>query len=67
MGLHQLEWQIIMQNESTFSGAEPTLGFCQVNHQARNDLRRSCDLAPSPPLRKVSPVLFGIDEQQSYV
>lgn len=40
-----------MQNESTFRGAEPTLGFCRVNHQARNDLRTH-DPAPSPHLRK---------------
>lgn len=49
-GPHQLNWQIIMQNESTFKRAEPTLGFCLMNHQARNDLRRTCGPAPFPHL-----------------
>ena len=57
LGSHQLKWQIIMQNESTFRGTEPTLGFCRVNHQARNDLK-TYDPAPSPHLGKAGPVTF---------
>lgn len=47
-----------MQNESTFRGAEPTLGFCCLNHEARNDLRRARDPAPFPLLGKAGPGTF---------
>lgn len=66
--LNQLKWQTITQNESILRlgwGLNP-LWVCLVNHQARNDLRRPRDSAPSPYLWKVALQLFRTDEQWSY-